>query len=111
MNIPTWKVTVYAEMWSKGTSWMRNPIRHVTVEAYTGPAAEEAALADYPNWTVVRCERLTGFEPTDAAHPKGMSRRAAELLVADVQLEHQRRAMREREKANRHHAWHSASVI
>jgi hypothetical protein len=57
--IPTWQVRIYAPMFR---NVLRNPVQAVVVEAYTGPAAEEAALAGKPGWKVIDCQRLTGFD-------------------------------------------------
>lgn len=56
--IPTWQVTIYAPMYKR---MLANPVEAVVVEAYTGPAAEAAALEGKPGWKVIRCDRLTGF--------------------------------------------------
>lgn len=60
-NIPTWRVTLYCPLYN-GLASLMNPVTRVVVEAYTGPSAEEAALANHPGWKVTRCVRLTGFD-------------------------------------------------
>jgi len=60
-NIPTWQVKIYGPIYKRA---LRNPIECVEVEAHTGPAAEEAALANKPGWIVLACDRLSGYGDT-----------------------------------------------
>jgi hypothetical protein len=58
MATPKWKVRIYIPIWLDRP---RNPSYDEIVEAYTGPAAEAAALEKHPGGKVVECTRLTGF--------------------------------------------------
>jgi hypothetical protein len=62
MKTPTWRVTVYAEIYKSPHLVFHNPVEKIIVRAHTGPAAEEKALEKYPKCRVIRCERLTGYE-------------------------------------------------
>ena len=59
MQIPTWKVVLYPVR----DSGHRGPrFKTLTVEAHTGAAAEEYALAMWgPRWTICSTKRLTGY--------------------------------------------------
>jgi hypothetical protein len=58
MKTPTWRITVYLDMYK---DIFHNPVEKIVVRAHTGAAAEEKALEKHPNWRVIRCERLSGY--------------------------------------------------
>jgi hypothetical protein len=61
MNTPTWKVVLYPT--ARRFDHLGATFKTVTVEAHTGTAAEEHALAMWgPKWAICNVKRLSGYE-------------------------------------------------
>jgi hypothetical protein len=61
MTTPVWKVTVWKPLFRNG----RGCSKALVIEAFTGAAAEAAAIELHPGAKVTRTERLSGFEQSD----------------------------------------------